>query len=119
VSRSPRVARTTDARPRAASTPEARSIAGEIAALDRVRRSLDGADSRAALNDLDRYRAAYPRGVLQQEAGVLRIEALWRTGQRERARELTRAFERAHPGSPHLERIRALTAAGEPDAPTR
>jgi len=107
-----------EARDSAAPQAEARSIAGEIAALDRARRALASGDAGAALGGLDRYRADFPRGVLQQEASVLRIEALWRAGQRARARELTRAFERAHPGSPHLERIRTL-AADERDERTR
>jgi len=97
---------------------EAKSIAGEIAALDRARRAVASGDAGGALSALERYRAQFPRGVLQQEASVLRIEALSKAGQRGRARELARSFERAHPSSPHLERIRALTA-GERDERTR
>jgi outer membrane protein assembly factor BamD (BamD/ComL family) len=87
-----------------------RSIAGEVAALDRVREAIGHGDGTAALAGLERYRAAFPAGVLKQEAAVLQIEALWRTGARSEARARIDGFAREYPGSPHLERLRALTA---------
>ena len=105
----PSASATSSPNPPAAAEREARSIAREIAALDLVRQALARGDVARARADLERYGRAYPRGVLAQEAGVLEIEALWRAGQRGQARALARRFARAHPGSPHLERIRALT----------
>ena len=105
--RAPAPARS-DSDPRSSSAPEAKSIAGEIAALDRARRGLSRGDTLSALAELDRYANEHPRGVLRQEAQLLRVEALWAAGRRAQARALARGFARAHPGSPHLERIRAL-----------
>jgi hypothetical protein len=93
----------------AAKAAHARSIAGEISALDRIREQLSAGDTRAALRALDRYRSTFPGGVLQQEAAALRIEALARAGERAQAAQLAQRFAREHPNSPHLDRIRSLT----------
>ena len=65
----------------------------------------------AALAALDRYDAKYAKpGSLQVEAAALRIEALARNGDRERAASLAAAFLSRHPRSPYAARIRALVA---------
>jgi hypothetical protein len=94
----------------------ARSIAREVAALDAVRARLAEGRADEALSELDAYDGVHPRGVLREEASVLRVEALIGAGQREPARQLAEHFLRAHPASPHAARVRALV--GEPhDAP--
>jgi hypothetical protein len=86
----------------------ARSIAGEIRQLDAARRSLAGGDPAGALTAIDAYRRANPAGVLRQEATLLRIEALARSGNRSAAREAARRFLRNNPSTPHENRIVAL-----------
>jgi hypothetical protein len=84
------------------------SIAGEIETLDRVRGLLAKGDARGALSELDHYRAASPRGALTQEAELLRIEGLARSGNAKAARGLAMRFLLKHPGTPHEKRVRAL-----------
>ena len=93
-----------------------KSIAAEIESLDRARARLQRGDARAALGALDAYRRAHPAGVLQQEASLLRIEALVRSGDAAAARRVARAFLRDYPQSPHVARVRALLGR-ELDAP--
>lgn len=110
----PEARRTPDRAPRA---PErSKSIAREIAQLDAARDRLHRGEARAALALLEAYRSEHPSGVLQQEAALLRIEALVRTGERDAVRQLARRFLRDHPGSPHAQRIRALLDGSEGDA---
>ncbi|HKU45065.1 MAG TPA: hypothetical protein VJR89_43195 [Polyangiales bacterium] len=84
------------------------SLADEIARLDAVRRSLASGQARAALAGLDRYAELHAAGALQQEAALLRIEALQRAGHAARARALAARFLAEHPDSPHAPRVRAL-----------
>jgi hypothetical protein len=57
---------------------------------------------------LDAYQREFPRGDLGPEAKVLRIEALAKSGRKDEAAAIARAFLHADPSSPHAERIRAL-----------
>jgi hypothetical protein len=97
------------ARRRSAPQP---TIAAEIAALDRVR-SLLRTDPSAALAQLARYGREFPRGALRQEARLLQIEALVKSGQREAARSLAQKFLRDNPNTPHAHRVRSLAGLGE------
>jgi hypothetical protein len=92
-----------------------KSIAREIEQLDTARGRLQRGQARAALAELDAYRRAHPRGVLAQEAALLRIEALSAAGDRDAARRHAERFLREHPNSPHEARIRALLR-GKSDA---
>ncbi len=94
--------------PRSVASSDAKSIAREIAALDDVRRSLSAGEPQKALKQLGDYGRSHPRGVLRQEATLLRIEALARVGDRAGARRLADRFLGANPSSPHEKRIRAL-----------
>jgi hypothetical protein len=60
----------------------------------------------------------FPRGELAQEREVLTIEALVRTGQKDRARARLEAFRRTYPSSPHARRLESLfrTSGSTPDA---
>jgi hypothetical protein len=73
-------------------------------ALSAVRSSRGG----AALTILDDYQLRCPGGTLQQEATVLRMEALVASGRRSEASSLGRAFVSAYPESSHISRIHAL-----------
>ncbi|HKQ70905.1 MAG TPA: hypothetical protein VJT73_16275 [Polyangiaceae bacterium] len=60
---------------------------------------------------LEQARVRFPRGVLLQEREALAIEALVQSGQRGLAMERAQSFYRNYPQSPHVARIRAVTAA--------
>ena len=62
-----------------------------------------------ALNTLHEYRKQFPAGTLEQEASVLEIEALAKTRQSDRARQLGEKFLAAHPRSPFESRISRAT----------
>ncbi len=93
---------------RSVASSDPKSIAREIAALDDVRRALSAGEPQKALKQLGDYGRSHPRGVLRQEATLLRIEALARVGDRAAARRLADRFLSANPASPHEKRIRAL-----------
>ncbi len=90
-------------------------ISLEIAALDDARAALRGGRSSEALAALDRYGAEFGKnGSLRVEATVLRVDALLRSGQRDRATALADAFLTRNPKSPYAARLRALMADGAP-----
>jgi hypothetical protein len=79
----------------------------ELAALDAARRALASGNARSALTGLDAYDRAYPRGRLELEAEVLRIDALAKAGLASAARRHAEAFVRRHPGSVFASRVRS------------
>lgn len=95
-----------DAPPAAKSAP-ARSIAGEIAALDAVRAALSAAEPGRALTLLETYERSYKTGALREEAWILRIDALTHAGRTREARRATHSFLKAYPRSVHVGRLRA------------
>jgi hypothetical protein len=93
------------AAPSSPTTTSADSLREEIAQIDKVRAAMrQGAPARA-LSELDTYRARFPRGVLQQESVVLRVQALMTSGQTAQAQSLGQSFLAHHPNSPHAEKI--------------
>jgi outer membrane protein assembly factor BamD (BamD/ComL family) len=98
----------TPSRARKASPSASADITGEIAAITLARGALDKGDARGALSALDGYQQDYPHGTLGPEASVLRIEALQLAGERSRAKALGESFLKAHPKSPHAQRVRSL-----------
>lgn len=82
------------------------ALGAELAALDAVRGKLASGDASAALQQLDDYFRAYPRGRLVLEAEVLRIDALSRSGQGELAKQRAESFLRRHPNSVLASRVR-------------
>jgi hypothetical protein len=87
---------------------DAASIAREIALLDEARTLVARGQSSAALGALSNYRKEFSRGVLRQEATLLQIEALAKSGNLAAAREIGQRFLREHPRTPHEKRVRAL-----------
>ena len=78
-----------------------------------MRASLAGGDASAALAELDAYRRAFPDAALDDEATVLRVNALLLRGDRSAATVLANRFLAAHPSSPHAPRLRTLAAEGQ------
>jgi outer membrane protein assembly factor BamD (BamD/ComL family) len=90
--------------------PKAPDLVAEVEALDEARRALSS-DPEAALAAIDAYHSRFEGGALGHEATVLRIEALVRAGQSERARAAGAAFLARHPSSPLAQRVRNLLAS--------
>ena len=89
-------------------------LADEIALFDRARAALDAGEADRALGLLDSYESRFRTGSFIQEAEVLRVQALVRKGDRERASRVGQRFLAAHPTSPHAARIRAILAPSNP-----
>jgi len=89
---------------RAAGT-SAEMLAAESALLTQARAQLRGGDAKAAQATLERLRAEFPGGVLQQEREVLAIEVLAQRGDAAAARQRAQRFIKAHPKSPHNEAL--------------
>jgi hypothetical protein len=87
---------------------EVSSLEGEVAALDQARTVLAGGDPTRALEALDQYEQAFPKGALRPEATYLRIQALSKSGQQGAARSLAARFLAHHPKSPHAAQLQAL-----------
>jgi hypothetical protein len=85
-------------------------LTAELGALDHARLSLSSGDARRALEELDAYDRKFPRGRLQIEAEVLRIDALAKIGRKDVARQRAEAFLRHYPNSVLATRVRAHLA---------
>ncbi len=81
-------------------------VRAEVRALDRARGLLQQGNSAACLAELERYKKAYPEGLLRQEATVLRVEALNRAGERAAAESAANSLLREHPDSPYRDRVK-------------
>jgi len=84
------------------------ALSEELSALDAARSMLAQGDPGGALVRLDNYNKAFPKGRLQLEAEVLRIDALMKSGQQELARKRAQAFLAKHPKSVLASRVRGL-----------
>jgi len=85
------------------------ALSAEVQAIDQARAALP--EPQRALSLLDEYARNYPQGKLQQEALVLRVQALLAAGKREQAALLARRFSEQHPASPYTRRLASLMAA--------
>lgn len=85
-------------------------LSRELASLDAARASLARGDAAGAIVRLDRYARAYPRGRLDLEAEVLRIDALAESGRTEASRARARDFLRHHPNSVLAAHVRSRLA---------
>lgn len=82
------------------------ALSAELAKLDVARSKLAAGDAKGALAELDEYARAFPRGRLDLEAEVLRIDALGRSGDAEGAKKRAEAFLKRHPKSVLASRVR-------------
>ena len=88
---------------------EGTSLRAEALLLESVRESLATSEAGRALSLLDGYDAQFgPSGSLEEEAIVLRVEALIAVGRRDEAGRVASAFEHSHPGSSYASRLRSL-----------
>jgi len=94
----------TDAKPGAAEP----SLAEEVAQIKKAKGALAGGSAQAAIHELDVYKTRFPKGRLAQEATMVRIEALLRSGNRQAATALGQRFLKANPDSPYAARVRSL-----------
>lgn len=83
-------------------------IQEQIALIDRARSSASAGQPGATLAALDEYQQRFPRGVLQQEATMLRIEALLARGDRANATRLGKSFLAQYPRSAFSPRVKSL-----------
>lgn len=84
------------------------SLAREVQALDEARLALAARDATRALEMLERYERAFPRGALVSESLVLRVQALNSNGQSREAEALARSFLAAHPDDAQARKLAEL-----------
>jgi outer membrane protein assembly factor BamD (BamD/ComL family) len=84
-------------------------LGDQVESVDRARAALAAGDPALARRLVDDYDARFGSGILSQEAAVIRIEALAKSGDAAAASALAASFLQAHPTSPHAARIRRLT----------
>ncbi len=98
-------------------TASAVTLDEEVLAIDHARGALSAGDAAGALQAVDAYDARYPNGALAQESAEVRIEALFRAGKRAQAEKLAARFVAAHPNSPYVRVIRALSTGAPSPGP--
>jgi outer membrane protein assembly factor BamD (BamD/ComL family) len=86
----------------------AASIREQTAMIDAARRKLRAGNPGGAVAELDRYHRKYKQGMFGQEAIMLRIEALSRSGNQSAARSLAKRFLANKPSSQYAKRIESL-----------
>jgi hypothetical protein len=94
--------------PPAAVLAERPDLASEVANIDAARRALAAGDAAIALQQLERYYSRARTGTLDREAQLLRIDALLRAGQADRAYQLAEQYLARYPQDPHAARLRGL-----------
>lgn len=88
---------------------KANDLSEEMRLVDSARAHVASGAAKKALSVLATYDRRFPRGALKQEAAVLRVEALEKSGDQRRAAELAKKFVSEHPNSPHVERVQKLS----------
>ncbi len=84
------------------------SLADEVAAIKSAKSQLAAGNAAQSLHELDAYRAHFPHGRLTQEASVVRIEALLKSGNQAAASAAADRFLAAHADSPYAARVHTL-----------
>jgi hypothetical protein len=92
------------------SAPAESPLDREVAQMVRAKALLED-DPRAALGLLSRLEREHPRGALSEERAGLRVLALWKAGQVERAKTERELFFGRYPSSPMRERLAQLSEA--------
>jgi outer membrane protein assembly factor BamD (BamD/ComL family) len=89
------------------------SLSAELSLIETARTALREGRARDALAALDEHRSRFARGAFEEEAAVLRIEALAKAGDSATASRLARSFLDTRPHSPYASRVRrALASVG-------
>ncbi len=94
--------------PSSASSAGRASIAEELALVSAARSALEANDFASCLRTADRYDERFRSGVLSQELEVIRITALFESGERTRGEARARRFLSAHGASPYASQVRSL-----------
>ncbi len=97
--------------------PPSDSLDREIARVEAARVALARNDAARAVELLDAYEREFSPGAFALEVSVLRIEALARSGQTDRAARLGARFLAEHPEGPFARRVSATLAAMPGAAP--
>ena len=84
------------------------SLAEEVAAIKSAKGALASGNPTQSLHEIDAYRARFPRGRLAQEATVVRIEALLKSGNQAAANAAADRFLAANADSPYAARVHTL-----------
>ena len=85
-----------------------RTLAIEVAALERAHDALAAGDPDGARRALDRYQSRFPHGELASEETLLRVQVLLALEDRDGAATLADSFVASHPGDPYARRVRDL-----------
>ena len=100
-------------------TPDERlPLSAEIALVQQAKRALAADEAGVALGVLDAHDRMFPHGVLTEEAGVLRVQALARTGDAAGARTLARALLAADPHGVLAPQLRGVAVGPADSGPT-
>lgn len=92
------------------STSAVARLAEETRRLTTIRRTIASGHPDEALRLLDGYALEFSSGALVEDAEVLRIECLDRTGRSQEAAERARRFLSERPASPYAARVRAMSS---------
>jgi hypothetical protein len=81
-------------------------LSAELEALHRVTSALDLGAWQLALEEVERYSARFPKGILQSEASALRVRVHCARGAPQAAVQSARELQRQDPGSTALQGLR-------------
>lgn len=84
------------------------TFAEELALVGAARSALERGDVPSCVRAVDRYQERFGSGTFAHEIEVIRIEALFASGERTRARAAAEQFVRANANSPYVDRVRSL-----------
>jgi hypothetical protein len=84
----------------------------QVGLVDRARSLVASGDANGALRAVDAYEHRFPRGLLSEEASLLRIQAMAARGDRGAAAMLAQRFRTMYPRSVHTDTIRWLLGDG-------
>ncbi len=80
----------------------------ELALVAAARSTLERGDIPSCMRAVERYQERFSAGTFADEIAVIRIEALFASGARPRARTAAEQFVAASPNSPYVDRVRSL-----------
>lgn len=93
------------------------SLNDELTLIEQARQAQASGNSQRALQLVATYEKNYPKGRLSAEATVVKIEALFVSGQTAAATSLARGYLKNNPRSPYGQRLRGLIPALAKETP--
>jgi TolA-binding protein len=88
-----------------ARAPASDDVHAQVGLVDRARALLNAGDPAGALRLIDAYGRRFPRGLLAEEASMLRIQSVYARGDRVAAAALVRRFRADYPRSVYADKI--------------